>query len=46
MGVVMEKAPPLFAIFKSVGHKMQYLLQNNQYAKKRQRDDTVNSLNM
>ena len=43
-GAVMKKVPPLSGIFKSVGLKMKYFLQNKQ--QKRQKDDTVNSLNM
>lgn len=40
----MKKVPPLSGIFKSVGHKMKYLLQNKQ--QKCQSDDTVHSLGM
>lgn len=36
----MKKFPPLFGIFKSVGHKMKYLLQ------KCQSSDNVHSLGM
>lgn len=40
----MKQVPPLSGIFKSVGHKMKYLLQNKQ--QKGQSDDTVHSLSM